>query len=373
MKYLGKLFVTSLVLIVFAGGIQAQVVEVVEIGQIQTGNYAACVFADEDYAYFADLNRLLIYDLDDPSDPKEVGHYFAVHYILKVIVHESFAYISEGMEGLYVATLEDVKHTYQVGDYSPVDGYTSDFELVDDFIYIANGDRGMEIINIQSPVMPTFVGGYTFDVTDHVGFASEIEVEGNIAYVAEAREDKIHILDVSIPQAPVSLGYYNHTSDHIYPFAVKDKILYLPNWDEGIVAINTTDPKNPSIISTLKTGGNTTKVIVKDNYAFLADHQNGIVVVDISNSTNLKLLTQYYDGQGTVSEHELESGLARDIFLFGDKLYVAEREAGFEILQINGLNLTTEDNNKKDVYFEQTWVLASIIALGLKRRQKTKT
>jgi hypothetical protein len=66
-----------------------------------------------------------------------------------------------------------------VGGYN-TNGEASDLEIVGNLAYIADGPGGVQIIDVSNPRAPVRVGGY-----DTPGYAQDIDVVGNKAYVAD--------------------------------------------------------------------------------------------------------------------------------------------------------------------------------------------
>jgi hypothetical protein len=62
--------------------------------------------------------------------------------------------------------------------------------------YVADGERGLQIIDVSNPSAPVRRGGY-----DTSGNALDVCVSGDLAYVADGYG--LQIIDVSNPAAPV--------------------------------------------------------------------------------------------------------------------------------------------------------------------------
>ena len=69
--------------------------------------------------------------------------------------------------------------------------------------YVADGDAGLQVIDVSNPANPVRVGGY-----DTSGYAYGVAVSGNIAYVADD-DAGLQVIDVSNPASPVRVGGYD--------------------------------------------------------------------------------------------------------------------------------------------------------------------
>ncbi|MFW9854390.1 MAG: LVIVD repeat-containing protein [Candidatus Thorarchaeota archaeon] len=119
-------------------------------------------------------------------------------------------------------------------------GYAHQFCVEDNIIYVGDGAAGLTVINSTDPSNPIIIS----DSTE--GYAWDIEIQQNIVYV--------------------SSGLFGNTA--------------------GLLILNATDPANLLLISSYSTKGDITSVEVKGDLAFLADYDNGLIVLDISNVSN---------------------------------------------------------------------------------------
>lgn len=70
------------------------------------------------------------------------------------------------------------------------------------YVYVAEGLAGLQIIDISDPVRPSILGS-----VDMPGFANDITVSGDYAYIADGSSGII-VLDISDPQLPAMVGSF---------------------------------------------------------------------------------------------------------------------------------------------------------------------
>jgi len=70
----------------------------------------------------------------------------------------------------------------------------------------------------------------------------------------------------------------------------------------GIVIVDISEPTNPYIISIFETGGYANEVIVSVQYAYIADANNGLVILDISDKKNPVLIGYAFISDATNKE-----------------------------------------------------------------------
>lgn len=172
--------------------------------------------------------------------------------------------------------------------------------------FVAAGGAGLQVVDVTNRTNPVLVGSLALP-----GNANDIKLLGNLAFVA-AGSAGVHIIDVTNPLSPVRLGTLN-TGANALDVAVLGTNLYVANGSNLLLA-DVTNPASPVKISSLPLNGTIQGLDVdpQRNLAVVTAGTNGIYVVDISNPTTPKLL-------GTTS-----TGDARDVVIRGNFAFVAD-------------------------------------------------
>lgn len=116
---------------------------------------------------------------------------------------------------------------------------------------------------------------------DIPGFANNVDVRGNYAYVA-AGLGGLRIVDVSNHAAPViraSRALPGNANDVV----VVGHHAFVAAGTAGLQIVDVTDPLQPSVAGSVSTGGTAWDVVVKDNRAYVANGSNGLAIVDVTN------------------------------------------------------------------------------------------
>ena len=179
-------------------------------------------------------------------------------------------------------------------------------------------------IGRRSTVNPTFKGSY-----DTPGFAHEVALSGNYAYVADW-DSGLQIIDVSDPSNPTFKGSYD-TPLLAYGVALSGNYAYVADEDSGLRIIDISDPANPTFKGAYNTPGSSRGVALSGNYAYLADdHYGGLQVIDISDPSN-PIFIGSYDTPDT----------ALGVAISGNYAYVADKVSGLQIIDISDLSNPT--------------------------------
>jgi hypothetical protein len=111
---------------------------------------------------------------------------------------------------------------------------------------------------------------------------------------------------------------------------VKDEILYVLQANYGLVTYNISDPTTPSRLGRCSdTYTFVHALIIEDEYAFVADYEDGLEIVDISDPTDLTIIGDYTADLGAGST---------DVYKLGDLAFLASQGIGLEIINCSDVN-----------------------------------
>lgn len=107
--------------------------------------------------------------------------------------------------------------------------------------------------------------------------------------------------------------------------AINDNYAYVADYDAGLAIIDISDPTNPGVPIYMDTTGEALGAAVRGNYAYVADGTSGLQIVDISD-VNSPSLIGTFDTDGYASDVTLSSD--------GTKAYVSGGTSGLQIIDI---------------------------------------
>jgi hypothetical protein len=140
--------------------------------------------------------------------------------------------------------------------------------------YVADGNSGLQIINVADPGNPQYVGSY-----DTPGFAADIALDGSYAYVAD-KDGGLQILGVGDPFSPGFVSSYQDLGS-AWGVEISWPYAYVANQRAGLLILDISEPDDPGFVGSFNTPGLAKDVCLDDHYAFVADGDSGLVVVDI--------------------------------------------------------------------------------------------
>ena len=155
------------------------------------------------------------------------------------------------------------------------------------YAYVADDDRGLQILDISNPAAPTLAGSY-----DTRGYAYGVSVVGNYAYVADGVSG-LQILNISNPAAPTLVGTYDTTGYCLC--RERGGQLRLCGGRRSAACRSSTSATLPPrpCVGTCDTSGYAYGVSVAGNYAYVADGYSGLQILNISNPAAPTLVGSY--------------------------------------------------------------------------------
>lgn len=149
------------------------------------------------------------------------------------------------------------------------------------------------------------------------------QLVGHRLYVADWFSG-IHIYDVSLPRQPRLLSSY-HTPGSPKGVVVKNDFAFIADDDHGLQVVNVRNPRAPTFVASLQTEGLAyTPVIAQDGKLYLASHRGGFQIIDITHPDAPQVLGQIDT-----------PGKAWSIAVSGHIAYVADAEAGLLIFDVH--------------------------------------
>lgn len=221
--------------------------------------------------------------------------------------------------GVFVFDVRDTAQPAIVASFGS--GNTRGFTIRGSKMYVASDTRVLGIYDIEDPLNATGAGGI---IGSGDGYA--VQLDGDVAVVA-AGEAGLETIDIS-GVFPQPLGIVD-TPGHALDVALRDGFAYVADGDSGLRIIDIRDPANPESVSGLDTPGVARRIVLSENYVFIAggldfpERGGGVQIIDVSDPAAPALVTTYEPPQTAV-----------DVRVLGDELYVAFRSGRIDILDI---------------------------------------
>ncbi|MFW9778154.1 MAG: LVIVD repeat-containing protein [Candidatus Heimdallarchaeota archaeon] len=292
---------------------------------------------------------------------------------------EGIAYVLSD-SGLNVYNVADPSNVYELGHYY-TDGYLGhSIAVYKDYVFAAADDKGLKIINVTEPANPRLATTYTntrpagifiqnellflanwindfeiYDITNVPLISEVIRFKGNGFNRAFASDDlsigfanngSLLILDINNPENIKEARQIN--DEEISCVAIYRDCWYTGG-SNGIKVFNSTQLSNPVLVKhfTETESSFITNLAVLNGFLYASDFELGFRIFEISESYNLS----------EIGRHEV-GGVPLGFQVEGEIAYVASQRRGIEIVKI-------QITETRATYYGSEVILLSMFILGL--------
>ncbi|UCG91144.1 MAG: hypothetical protein JSV97_08640 [candidate division WOR-3 bacterium] len=275
-------------------------------------------------------------------------------------------------------------------------GYSQGIDVSGDFAYVANGQGGLQIIDVADPESTSIVGEQPTPRS-----AQGVAVREGFAYVVLTSELGLYVIDVTEPSACSLVGqdpgyteynicappdtFYVYIAAHDFFIIENCSIPNLPFWEQriptpgnvhgifvahslaylaceqmGLYIYYAARPDSAvPLLGSIDTPSNARNVYVEGDYAYVADGRAGLIIIDVSD-TEAPSITGQYD----------TPGYANDVFVVNDFAYIADGDAGVQVVDVTDpaqplFYASIETSYANDVYVKDDLLYIADRDMGL--------
>ncbi len=325
----------------------------VEVGRFLSEDAKDIIIRGE-RAYVADGYRgIKILDINDPGNPILLGSRKTIN-ASKLALLENIVFIADGEAGIKIIDISSERKPERIGSFKTT--YARDLVINGSELIVADGPGGFKIIDISNPGNLKLIS--TFTCND----AAAITVNNNIVYLVD-RGFGVRIINISDSENPVEIGQISVT--RISDILVSENYIFISDLQEGLLIYEVSDPLRPVlfdsvkfngasaltlndgviyltdeegfktvksfttgrsfVIAEYKTDGNAYDLTYIDHSLYLADHRNGVKIIDVSNPT---------DSDSFFVKDKINTSYAESVVGYGSNLLIADGEGGVALGEI---------------------------------------
>ncbi len=299
---------------------QARTWNVEAIGQLG-GEINAIAYKDN-CIYVGIESYLAVYNVANPTSPTLIGHTEAMLDTVRDIeMAGHYVYIADGDGGLQIMDASIPAHPVKTGAFVPPD-YIHNVDVIDEYAYVA-GRNNLFIVNISDPAHPVEVGSYsmTEDLMD-------MTVAGHYAYLIS--EPGLHIVNIADLAHPVEVGFYGtpYTATHVavignYAFVIWFHNISRREYEDGVRIVDISDATHPVMVGSddMLTGMDFLNVAVAGNRVYIFGDR--LYIYDVSDSEHPIRIATY------------DVWSRADIALTGNYAFAADWSFGLSVIDIS--------------------------------------
>lgn len=230
------------------------------------------------YAFVSDgIPGLVILNVTNISSPVlDTTLYFQNDRVLTSFVdaQNEILYVGTYYGNIYIYDVSALPNSIslQSSYTSPLDNITGIY-VTNGIAYVAERSIGIELINVSNPSNPQNISNY-----DTPGFAYDVVVGGSYAYVAD--KTSLYVIDVTNPFNPVYAGMYSQENAVYFGVSINYPYqVYTADYDLGVETLGLGTPYAPAQLGYYNTNGFANNLIYYNNYVFVADGADGLIIV----------------------------------------------------------------------------------------------
>ena len=228
-------------------------------------------------AYIANgSDGLQIINISDPAAPSLLGSFQTEGYAGSIAVSDTLALLADGIN-VYVLDVSDSRSPLLIDTWAS-QGHPFDVEINSHYGYVANGGRGLLVLDLSNPFNITEAGSYQTP-----GIAYGVAVDSEVAYVADGPAG-LQILDVSSPSNPLPLSAFD-TPGIALNVVIADKVLnsyskaYVADGVSGLSVIDISTPSEPTLHAVSSVPVRSWSAIAAGSQTIVADDTGGLLIL----------------------------------------------------------------------------------------------
>ena len=220
-----------------------------------------------------------------------------------------------GFTGIARGTVRTVAPTAL--SYVSIPGFANNVDVNGNYAYVAAGSAGLQVVDVSDRTAPEIVAAVALP-----GNANDVKLAGTHAFVA-AGAMGLHIVDVGNPLAPRLVGSVN-TPGNAYDVRPLGTLAFVADGSAGLQIVDISNVAAPRIVGSVDTPGTAKGVDVSGQTAVVADGSAGLRIVDVSNPSSPAIV-------GAIALVDD----AQDVVVNGTVAYVAAYQGSLQVVSFS--------------------------------------
>lgn len=269
------------------------------------------VICEGSYLYLVDWNRgLVIYDADNPAGLVELSNYLVPGSLRDCIIENDTAYLVCQAEvqivdisdrsnsvfvgrfqttgspyhleidsilnrmylcdlyGFYILDITDPSAIHRIGAiWLAKEGNPYAASVIGSYAFIANGWKGLKVVDISDPAFPKLVHVWPGDNSKSY---VDIQRKDGLLYFLDPYKG-IEILNVDNPMSPVLVAEISLEDFIINDFRLENDLLFVAAGSDGIMVFDIKNPETPVLMARTDTPGESIGIDASAESVYVAD------------------------------------------------------------------------------------------------------
>lgn len=242
----------------------------------------------------------------------------------EIRVAGNYAYVAGGAGGMLVVDVQDKTNPRIITSVDTVDAFG--LALAGNYAYIADIQEGLVIADISNPLSPARIA-----TVSTPGKSRGVAVGGGYAYVADT--STVRVFDVRSPANPIALPSIPSTNS--FKATLDGTYLYFSD-ESNLRLYDVSNPSAPVPLGSITFRYPVMNIVVSGTYAYIANRNEGLKIIDTSDPLNLMAIGQYDPGTSTGSG----TPVANSVALSGNTIFMNSFTTNFQSGGIDAINVS---------------------------------
>lgn len=281
---------------------------------------------------------MLLFGCGEPTDPEIIepddettGGYKIVKefqipgYAQDVVKQGNYLYLAQGEGGLLIIDIGNPVEPQIVSSTSEnVRGYSTKIEIVDSVVYLAAGTFGVSVLNVVNPETPQVKA-------TNLGIKPARNLHIMEKYLLTAiSEQGVNVSNINNPEFPDIRGGVQ-TPGYAYGLTTHDTtLLLIATGEMGLTTYNISDFQDGygqyPLVDWCDTPGYAEAITINEteSIAFMACGTAGLQVIDYSDTTNVHIVGSFDNG-----------GYAKELIYKDNKIFMTAELSGLQVIDVS--------------------------------------
>ncbi|MBN1297198.1 hypothetical protein JXA80_10490 [bacterium] len=230
------------------------------------GALRECIIRDS-RMYLVSQSAVEIVDISNRYEPVSLGSYETSGSPQNVHVIGDRMYLCD-LYGLYILDISNPAAITRLGTvWLAREGNPYDVRVMGLHAFIANGWKGMKVVDVSDPADPKWIATWPGD--NAKSYVAVQERQGHLFFLDPSRG--IDVLDVSNPLQPVQVAALSFDGFSANDFLIDGNLLALAVGESGIQIWDIGSLESPVLVARADTPGDALGVTLSDSHVFVAD------------------------------------------------------------------------------------------------------
>lgn len=231
---------------------------------------------------------LSIVDISDIYNPRVVSRTPSVGQNYGIAKKGNFVFMADNLAGLMVYDVTNIKKPLRVAELA-LKGEAWDVKIKDNYAYIAAGLAGLVVVDITDPKAPKEVTSLRYD--KDWDYARKVFISDKGLLFLADRKAGIHAINIDNPVAPKELRRFQ--TQFAVGIEVADNFAYVADGPNGMLVIDVSNPEKMRQVADFKLPGHTNNVAKVGPYVYASVDDAGIRAIDVSNPNKPQFDARY--------------------------------------------------------------------------------